>query len=226
MQPDGTPSAPPLLTVHFGDPTWQTHLGGDFHAPEGAGGISWIWMGEGKCWVILPDTVPPALLHDSDLQVRLEAAPHWPVASGHDIMEIAVTENSGVVIQGMASRPEDDAIWQTLPLQIPFRGTNPTAARPHEMTLHAGKRAALTLDIRSDSQPLATMTFDHDQLIQTRDFLIPRGALGASRTLYFHPSSAIAPVELARDHPDTRKLSFRLFRMQVRPARQARPTTS
>jgi hypothetical protein len=226
--PDDTPAAPPLLTVHFGDPAWQAHLGGDFHAPEESGGMSWIWMGAGRCWVILPGGLP-----DSDLQMRLEAAPHWPVPPDHDIMDISVVDDSSNVIRGLACRPKDDAIWQALPHTIPFRGSEPATGHPCDMMLRVQKRAPLTLEIRadsaglatSDSAGLATMEFDQSQLIQAREFLLPRGALNPSRTLTFKASSAIAPVELAPGHPDARRLSFRLFRMQVRAAQRGAATT-
>ena len=196
MRPNDTPGAQPILTVQFGDPAWQAHLGGDFHAPEESGGISWIWMGAGKCWIVLPAGLP-----DADLRVRLEAAPHWPVPPGHEILEMTVTDDSGSVIHGAACRYKNDAIWQGLPLQIPFRGCEPATGRPRDMTIRLQQRAPSTLDIRSESAGLETIEFDQSQLIQAREFVLPRGVLQPSRTLYFKASSAIAPVELTGDTP-------------------------
>ena len=198
--PDDTPAAPPLLTVHFGDPAWQAHLGGDFHAPEESGGMSWIWMGGGK---VLGDPARrPAGLRPADAS-RGRPALACSARSRH--LDISVVDDSGNVINGAACRPKDDAIWQALPLTIPFRGSEPATGQPCDMTLRVQKRAPLTLEIRSDSAGLARWTRqDWPRLSLTRANSSRPGSSSAARRAATRPEHSTS-----RHRAPSRRLNWR-----------------
>ncbi|MCX7717052.1 MAG: hypothetical protein N2111_01445 [Candidatus Sumerlaeaceae bacterium] len=184
------------ISIEFGRPEWQSHLGGDLYPPEHDGDLWWRWCGSGIFWCVLPKETP-----SGPVKIRLEAAPLAPFSG--PIMELLLTDQTGKTLARRVSSTGCVAA-QTDLVCVPT--THCAAAwrliPPPGITVTMGQEI------------VARLGYETRPEVQVRDFEIPEGPedRAALRIISFQASPAIAATELGTSD-DRRPLAFRLFRL-------------
>lgn len=226
MLPDNTDTHPvpthPVV-VEFGAPHWQAHLGGGFLGPESDAALTWNWLGESPAWLVLTG-LPPG----THYRATLEAAPFAPL--GTDTFELAVTVSRKTILRRVVPAPDSllstplpvapsmvrdqtiaTCLVPTLELPIPA-GTIP---RDADAAIVCAPVPPPLLRLHLNDAPLCDLSYATSPNLQVQDFTFTCPAIEASaQILHFHPGHAISPAE-AGVSADTRRLSFRLFRLTL-----------
>lgn len=195
------------VSISFGHPEWQTHLGGDFRGIESAGEVSWNWAGAGECWCVLPLLEP-----DTGYSVRLEAAPLAPFSA--DLRELEVLCGGARLLRRVAACGADETAMD-IPLSLEELARRHPLAR---LELVWRRLPPPTLSVRANDLPVAELVFETRPDMQFRDFALRRKLLAAApeTVLFFKPNIAVSKRDLEGSGED-RLLSFRLFRLILTP---------
>lgn len=196
----------PEYIIGFGEPDWQSHLGGGFHGPESADAITYNWLSGEKAWCVLPPLSPEA-----DYVIRLEAAPMAPFQSDVQLIRVVAGEQE---LRWVTSRQQVLAT-RDLSLRLsPSSVTNKPSGPEANLRVSCEVLPSPRLNISINDLPAARLDYDTRQCMQIRDFPLSRDLLGPSAVMFFEPNVAFEPSDLA-DSTDDRSLSFRLFRMML-----------
>lgn len=208
MEPMNSLDKPEILaSIEFGEPEWQSYLGGAFLGAERSGAISWNWLSDGPAWCVLP---PLSL--ERDYLLRLEAAPFAPYDS--TLWEFELRCGARVFARRVIAVEHRETT-----VTLPMGESSEFAAHPRAcVEWRIRKLDEPALSVRLNDLPVAELAYTPRPVVQPHEFLVRHELLSDRNILEFRPSYAIAARDLDERASDQRRLSFRFFRMLVAPA--------
>ena len=196
------PHSSPFI-IDFGSSGDQALLGGSFHGPESDQALQWNWIGDSPAWVVLPIG---ALKPRQKYRATLEAAPFSP--HNFPLQFLTVTLKGKIIHTETAPRGEGPLSQDHTQSPLPSGF----------LTIQTSHLPPPTLDIHLNNVPIKHLEFREDQTLQPQsfEFETPEESNTRPLVLTLVPGRSLSSAQ-AFAGTDSRKLSFRLFRLIISP---------